>query len=321
MTAVVSESQAKMLSDFKGLERTCVTGEDPMVSCESFDECEPMENADYHRHAAVSKSHLDLIARSPLHYWARYLDPNRVEPEPTASMKLGTAVHTLTLERDTWEERYIVAPQVDRRTKEGKALWAEFEAEVQGRELISADDRALVSRMAEAVWRHPAAAMLLDWQGQAETTHMWVDANTGLECKCRPDWLTKDGALVIDLKTTEDASPAGFRKSIAAYRYHCQSAWYLHGLEQATGRRPDQFIFICVEKKPPHAVAVYAADSEMIGIGYETAMRDLQRIAECKAAASWPGYGEEVQMIGLPGWMRPRPDGSPTGEPPEIETY
>ena len=317
---MVTESQGEIPNDFNDLGGTGVTLAEIAVSSVSLDE-DALENADYHRHTAVSKSHLDLIARSPLHYWARYVDPNRVDPEPTPAMRLGTAVHTLTLERDTWDDRYVVAPNCDRRTKEGKARWAEFEAEAKGRELISVDDRATISRMAEAVWKHPAAGMLLNLPGQAETTHMWIDATTGLECKCRPDWLTSDGALIVDLKTTEDASPAGFRKSIGSFRYHCQSAWYLHGHEQSTGRRPDQFIFICVEKKPPHAVAVYAADSEMIGIGYDTAMRDLQRLAECKAAGSWPGYSDEVQMIGLPGWMRPRPDGTPMGEPPEIETY
>jgi hypothetical protein len=292
-----------------------------MVNSVSPDEWEPMENAAYHAlTSVVSKSHLDLIARSPLHYWARYLDPNRVEPEPTPAMRLGTAVHTLTLEPDTWEQRYVTAPQVDRRTKEGKARWAEFEEEAAGRELISAEDRAVVTRMAEAVWSHPAAAMLLKMPGQAETTHMWTDEVTGLGCKCRPDWLTNDGALVVDLKTTEDASPAGFRKSISSWRYHVQSAWYLQGLEQATGQRPDQFIFICVEKKPPYAVAVYAADPEMVATGAATAARDLALLAECKAGNSWPSYSSQIEVISLPGWMRPRPDGS-LPHPIEIETY
>lgn len=82
-----------------------------------------MENADYHAHPAISKSHLDLIARSPLHYWARYIDPNRVPTEPTDAMRLGTAVHTLTLEADQFEARYAVAPAVDRRYKAGKEAW------------------------------------------------------------------------------------------------------------------------------------------------------------------------------------------------------
>lgn len=299
-----------------------MTGRETVVSCVSLRDALPLDNAAYHRHPAVSKSHLDQIARSPLHYWARYLDPNRVEPEPTPAMRLGTAVHTLTLEQDTFAERYVVAPQFDRRTKAGKEEWAAFEAEAAGRELISADDRATVSRMAEAVWTHPAAGALLKLKGKAEQSFLWTDEATGLECKCRPDWLADDGSLIVDLKTTEDASPAGFRKSIANFRYHVQAAWYLHGLEQATVRRPEGFIFICVEKKPPHAVAVYVADGEMINAGGERALQDLERLAECRAAGRWPGYSEEIEPIGLPAWMRPRPDGSlPTGAPAEIELY
>lgn len=299
-----------------------MTAAELAVSSGSQQERRPLENAEYHRHSAVSKSHLDQIARSPLHYWARYVDPNRIEPEPTAAMQLGTALHTHVLELDQWDKRYITAPEgIDRRTKVGKEAWAQFEADAAGRTVISRIDAEKVMAMGRSILSHPAAAMLLQWPGKAETTHMWIDRETGLECKCRPDWLTDDGALIVDLKTTRDASPLGFRKSVGAFRYYVQSAWYLHGLEQATGRRPDQFIFICVESEPPYACAVYAADSEMIGLGYEHAMRDLQVLATCKQAGVWPGYSDQVEMIGLPGWMRPRPDGSPLGEPPEIETY
>jgi len=280
-----------------------------------------MDSATYHAHPAVSKSHLDLVARSPLHYFARFLDPNREVPEPTAAMRIGTALHTLVLEQDQFEERYVTAPQVDRRTKAGKEAWAEFEAEAGGRELIAADDRVMISRMAEAVWLHPAAAALLHWQGKAETTHMWTDAATGLECKCRPDWLTNDHRLLIDLKTTEDASPSGFRKSIANFRYHVQASWYLDGIKQATDTRPDQFLFCCVEKKPPYAVAVYAADEQMIEHGQQQTMRDLAKLAECKAAGSWPGYSDQIEPISLPPWMMPRADGQTMQPPTEIEMY
>ena len=298
--------------------------QEPMVSYMSPDDPLPMENADYHRHSAVSKSHLDQVARSPLHYWARYLDPNRIEPEPTAAMLVGSAVHTHVLELDQWDARYAMAPEsIDRRTKQGKAEWEVFTTAATGRTVLSRTDAELVMRMGHAVYSHPAAAMLLkQLPGKAETTHMWDDAATGLQCKCRPDWLTDDGSLIIDLKTTEDASPAGFRKSIANWRYHVQAAWYLNGIEQATGTRPDQFIFICVEKKAPFAVAVYAADAEMIQIGNEAAARDLDVLATCKAAGAWPGYSDQIETINLPGWMRPKADGTMPQQPPtEIEIY
>jgi exodeoxyribonuclease VIII len=263
-----------------------------------------MENAAYHAHPAVSKSHLDLIARSPLHYWARYLDPNRVAPEPSPQMRLGTALHTHVLELSRWDEEIAVAPSdINRRTKEGREQWAAFEASSVGKTVITADDAAQVMAMGRAVLRHPAAAMLLGLPGKAETTHMWTDASTGLECKCRPDWLTDDGSIVVDVKTTKDASPRGFKQSIANFSYQKQTAWYLHGLQQATGRRPDQFIFICVESTAPYACAVYAADAEMIERGHDQAMRDLAKLAVCKAADHWPSYSDQIETISLPGWM------------------
>lgn len=279
-----------------------------------------MENADYHRHWAVSKSGLDQIAKSPLHYWARFLDPDRVWPEPTPAMRLGTALHTHVLELSKWDEQIAVAPSdINRRTKEGREQWAAFEAAAKRKTVITADDAAQVQAMARAVMRHPAAAMLLGLPGKAETTHMWTDASTGLECKCRPDWLTDDGSIVVDLKTTKNASIQGFKRSVVDYRYHVQAGWYLHGLEQATGRRPDQFIFICVESTVPYACAVYAADAEMIERGHDQAMRDLAKLAVCKAADHWPSYSDQIETISLPGWMT-----GATGQQQattEIETY
>jgi len=282
----------------------------------------PMDNAAYHRHAAVSKSHLDQIARSPLHYWARYLDPNRVIPEPTPAMVIGSALHTHVLELDKWDENYIVMPEgIDKRTKAGKAEWEAFSAAANGRQVLAKADADLVMQMGQAVYGHPAAAALLGLPGMAESTWMWYDDKTGLQCKVRPDWLTNDGSLIVDLKTTEDASPKGFQKSIANFRYHVQAAWYLHGVEQATRCCPDQFVFICVEKKPPFAVAVYAADTAMIKEGWRTAERDLEVLATCTEMDQWPGYSDQVQPISLPPWMLPRPTGGALPLQQEIEMY
>ena len=279
-----------------------------------------MENADYHRHSAVSKSHLDQVAKSPLHYWARYLDPNRVAPEPTPAMAIGSAVHTHVLELDQWDARYVTAPEgINRRTNAGKAEWETFETAATGRTVLSRTDAELVMRMGHSVFKHPAAAMLLAMPGKAETTHMWTDEATGLQCKCRPDWLTDDGSLIVDLKTTEDASPAGFRKSIANFRYFVQASWYLDGVERATGKRPEQFLFLCVEKRAPYAVAVYAADAEMIQIGAEAAARDLEVLATCKAAGAWPGYSDQIETISLPAWMTGQ--AGQQQQTTEIETY
>ena len=100
----------------------------------------------------------------------------------------------------------------------------------------------------------------------------------------------------MDLKTTTDASPKGFAKSVASFRYHVQAAHYL-----AAGLF-DKFIFIAVEKEAPYAVACYELDADALTEGQRLRGRDLQRIANCRAMAAWPGYGDELQTISLPGW-------------------
>jgi len=234
-------------------------------------------------------------------------------------MRLGTALHTHVLELDRWDQEIAVSPfGIDRRTKAGKELWAAFEADTKGKTLITTDDADQVMAMGRAVYSHPAAAMLLNLPGKAETSHFYSDPVLGLELKCRPDWLTNDGKIVFDLKTTEDASPRGFAKSVAQWRYWVQAGFYVNVLEGATGIRPEQFIFVCVEKKAPYAVSVMAADQEMIEQGWRQALRELDLLATCKKTNAWPGYSDQIETVSLPSWLKP---GSTQQPPTEIELY
>jgi exodeoxyribonuclease VIII len=207
---------------------------------------------------------------------------------------------------------------IDRRTKAGKESFAAFQEFAGDRITISRDDTDLVIKMSSAIYSHPAASMLLNLSGKAETTYMWFDDATGLHCKCRPDWISNDGSILVDIKTTEDASLNEFRRSIIKFNYHNQAAWYLNGVEQATGKRPDQFLFICVEKRHPHCVAVYAADAAMITAGEIATRNALDTLSICRAADHWPGYSDQIQQISLPPWMLPKSDGT---LPTAIEMY
>jgi hypothetical protein len=90
-------------------------------------EIETMENTEYHAHPALSASGLRVLKRSPLHYWDRYINPDRVTTEPTEAMQLGTLIHCAVLEPDQFDVRYIAVPEgIDKRTKEGKQVWADL---------------------------------------------------------------------------------------------------------------------------------------------------------------------------------------------------
>ena len=255
-----------------------------------------LTNAEYHADPAVSKSHLDLVAKSPRHYWHRYLNPDAEPPEPTAAMVVGSAVHTRVLEPHRYGLEYAVAPAVDRRTKAGKETWEQFQAESQGKTLLTPEQDVLAEAVAHAVREHPAAALILGKPGRVEQSYFWDDEDTGEWCKCRPDWHSDCGRLIVDLKTTEDASPTGFARSVQKFRYHVQAAWYLRGLGA------EQFLFIAVEKTAPFLVGVYVATPEMVAAGQRVAARDLATLAECRSLGQWPGYSTEITPIDLPRW-------------------
>jgi exodeoxyribonuclease VIII len=100
----------------------------------------------------------------------------------------------------------------------------------------------------------------------------------------------------VDLKTTTDASPKGFAKSVAQWRYHIQQNHYL------AGTFAERFVFIAVEKTYPYAVGVYELDETAALHGEAERRNNLQTIADCRAIAEWPGYGNTIQPLSLPNW-------------------
>ena len=246
-------------------------------------------NADYHADPAVSASHLHAVAASPYHYWSRFINPDRPPSVQTAAMKLGSLTHCAVLEPDQLASRYGIAP--DRRTNAGKAAVAAMEA--AGIEAVTAPEMEQAMAMAASVRSHQAAAALLR-DGKAEQSFWFDDIATGLRCKCRPDWYT--GSTIVDLKTTVDASPKGFAKSVAQWRYHVQQSHYL------AGTFAERFVFIAVEKSYPYAVGVYELDADAVQFGDYERRNNLQTIADCRAISEWPGYGNTIQPLSLPKW-------------------
>ena len=252
-----------------------------------------ISNADYHADPAVSASHLKKVMQSPYHYWSAYLNPDRVAMAPTAAMRLGSLVHCAVLEPDELTKRYQLAP--DRRTKEGKAAVVEMAA--AGIEAVSEADLAQALQMADAVRSNSTAALLLS-NGQAEQSFWWDDiAAPEMRCKCRPDWLSADGATIVDLKTCQDASPASFAKAISNFGYSIQAAHYL------AGTLATRFIFVAVEKSFPYAIGCYELNTEALIHGSIARHNALQRLQDCRALQHWPGYTDGgIQTLQLPGW-------------------
>lgn len=268
-----------------------------------------MTNDEHHAHPAIGASGLKLLQRSPLHYWARYVDPNRVPEPPTPAMVIGTAWHAAVFEPLSFKRDYVEIPEgLDRRTKEGKALYAEIEA--SGRTPFSAATMADIRAMAAAARRHPEFARLCAQQPMCEASMFWTDPDTGLECKIRPDFFIAPGAafpngLIIDGKSTQDASPEAFGKQAWNLDYALQAAWYVDGFQRVHGTADaPQFLWLVQEKDRPYATAMYQAGDDLLELGRRQYRPMLQLLAECKQRNEWPGYPSEVTPLALPAWAK-----------------
>jgi len=264
-----------------------------------------LSNADYHSMSSVSSSQLKTILRSPAHYRAAYLD-GAPRKEPTASMVLGSLTHTLFLEPENFGSEYIIAPECDRRTKEGKAVYAAFQDAAEGLTIITAEQLQTAQAMANALCGHIIHEAMTG--GHAEASIFWTDEVTGLACRIRPDYHippceTWPTGLIIDVKTTDDARPEAFSRTCVTYGYDLSAAMYCDGFQQHYGTdEPPLFLLLVVERDSPHAVACYECSPEMLDKGNEKYRKAMQLLADSTASGEWPAYDEGIQLLNLPKW-------------------
>lgn len=258
-----------------------------------------MTEQEYRQHPAVSRSELWKLKDSPQKF--RYAKDH---PEaPTPALLFGQVFHKLALEPDTFLDEYVVAKDIDRRTKAGKAEWAELLA--LGKTIVPLEMYDLAAEMCEALQAVPLVAKLLN--GQREVPFFWSDDLTGEECKCRVDCLNTNFSqpIVADLKSTEDASTDSFIRSAINYGYDFQAAMYSEGVERNILQKP-LFVFIAAEKKPPYAVNILQADELLLTRGHRLFREYIDIYHDCKQTGNWYGYlgkNNQINYLTLPAWL------------------
>ena len=231
----------------------------------------------------------------------------------TKAMADGTAVHAFFLERDKFDTDFVIKPADMRlNTKAGKE-WAQ---EHQNKIIIDSELGNNLYEMEKSFMDSPAK-LIYDIKGQTELSYFWDDLGT-IKGKCRPDWISDDGSIVVDVKTTTDASLRGFQKSISTWGYYLQLGWYLRGLRKL-GLPAKQFIFIAIEKTAPFCVGVYRADQEMINYAMKELDQLMPEIQTAMVSNEFPDYTPEITSIGLPPWMIDKKEQQPEHE--EVELY
>jgi exodeoxyribonuclease VIII len=248
-----------------------------------------LPDCDYHANPAISSTDLRNFLKTPAHYYVGKHSKHEASP----AMVFGSAFHLRVLQPCLFESRVVVEKSAPKAKRDA--------LEADGKYLITDEDRKTIEYMVSSLEAHETAAALL-WHPSAvyERSYFW-DWD-GLTCKCRPDVERRDLGLLIDLKTTTDASPGAFQKSIAGFGYHYQAQHYLTGVSAVSGYLWNTFLFVAVEKSPPFGVGVYKLDGEALEIARVRLQDTYDGIKEHIATDHWPAYPDEIVEISLPRW-------------------
>lgn len=259
----------------------------------------------YHAARAVSKSGMDKLRQAPAKFKA-WLEGDA--EEETEALQFGSVFHCLALEPGEFGKRYAVK-RFSGSTKAGKEEAAT--AKAAGLELVPARIYEAALAMAESVWNHPLIGQIMASEDRrTETSIYWSETVDGIEipCKARLDMLATVpgfGLVAVDLKSTDDASPAGLARSILKWGYHRQAVWYRRAL-RAVGMDSSVFVLVAVEKAAPHLVTAANVSEAAQQVGLEEIKEALGTYASCTTSGLWPGYVSEIIDLDLPEWAYKR---------------
>ncbi|WP_252382655.1 PD-(D/E)XK nuclease-like domain-containing protein [Escherichia coli] len=259
-----------------------------------------ISNENYHAGPGVSKSQLDDIADTPALYLWRKNAP--VDTTKTKTLDLGTAFHCRVLEPEEFSNRFIVAPEFNRRTNSGKEEEKAFlrECASTGKTVITAEEGRKIELMYQSVMALPLGQWLVESAGHAESSIYWEDPETAILCRCRPDKIIPEFHWIMDVKTTADIQR--FKTAYYDYRYHVQDAFYSDGYEAQFGVQPT-FVFLVASTTIEcgrYPVEIFMMGEEAKLAGQLEYHRNLRTLADCLNTDEWPA----IKTLSLPRWAK-----------------
>lgn len=255
---------------------------------------------------SASLAHI-LLSRSPQHAWMASArlnpawEPDAMDPKQI----VGTIAHAVLLEGDY--SRVEVIDAEDYRKKETQAL--------RDRSLASGTLPILAPRLFEVEAMIEAARAQIATSevpelfkgGHAERTMIWPA--DGIWWRSRPDWISPDGRVIADLKTTGNAEPGAWaRGPLNDYEFDLQAVLALRGCAATMGPADRSFIFVVIETVPPYALSLVSLAPQFIDFAERKLVKAGALWKACLDENRWPGYPSRVCWADPPPWVTTRWD-------------
>lgn len=202
---------------------------------------------------ALSSSSLKKLLESPKAYKAS-LRGN----DSSQALRDGQLVHLAVLEKHRLDDLVII--NGTKAKKEFKEAVAEY-----GEHMVFTESEMNNAYwIADAVHSNSEASFLLQDCNYEQAGVGMIDY---LPFRAKADAMTKDGSVIIDLKTTSD-KVSDFQWTAKRYNYALQAALYLH-LFGAT-----EFIFLVVNKQTKD-IGIFTCSGEFLEKGYDDIYRGI----------------------------------------------
>lgn len=211
----------------------------------------------------------------------------------TPAMAKGTQLHTIVLEPELFGSQ--IALYDGRRA--GKA-WEQFQADNEGKEIVKPNEMTDLFAVRDSVWANEKARLAIT-NTSHEVALSWECA-TG-KGKARLDGYNEQSGLVLEFKTTSDASPAGFTKQAYNMNYHIQLGWIRSGL-LSLGLKCNRVVVVAAEQKAPYDVVCYEVGEDVLDRGEADAFRIERKWKIARDLDIYEGACEEGAILSLPAW-------------------
>lgn len=243
-----------------------------------------------------------LIVESPLHaamYHPR-LNKGRIDAGSN-KMDIGTIVHGMVLEGD--ESRLVIVEADDWRTKVAKET--RDAARLAGLVPVLAGDMGMIREIAEsaksAIAHSELASSFTPTVGKPEQTMIWQEGEIWL--RSRPDWLTNDHRLIIDLKTTTgSAEPTAWMRTMLGNGNDLQAVLGLRGIKALDPKSRCTFVFWIVEQNPPYASSFVGLSPQFLEMSEHKLERAIRDWTDCSCTNTWPGFPGRVCWLEPPAY-------------------
>lgn len=227
------------------------------------------------------------------------------------------------------DDLYIIKREINRKSNQGKADWEAFVVEADGRSMLAEDDfntaagylselnanlgkvfvkrddMLLAANCCEALHQHSEFSEIMQGTWLDRITEQRIDfAIEGIEMRCKPDYLALTASVIIDVKTTTDANPEEFAKSMIKYGYHRQAWLYREAVFQKYGVHC-RFLFAVVSTEEPHEVCICEPSEAVMEAGRREVFALLNEFKFRAESGDWISeWSKGIVPLDLPNWYR-----------------